>query len=216
MISTSPLCGPLFEEEKIDVRGLQRVGVEVLWDLLLFDKDSAADLQADRVFFFSLDFKYGISGLFHGDKDMQTEDTLQYTVVEQGPVWVVGLEERIDPPRMAEQIPALWDRMEATGIIEKLGGTRAGLYSTYEGDHTSPYNLIVGAALPSPIELPEGFVMREMPEAKCAKFVTSNDLPKEVVDVWMWVWQSDLNRAFQHDLELYKPEGNAEVYIEIG
>lgn len=146
---------------------------------------------------------------------------MKYSIVEKGPLWVVGIEVRTDNAHAAETIPPLWDRFYLEGIPQKLSGDMVGLYTDYEGDYTKPYTLVAGCVASTPLTPTEGMVIKEVPKAKFAKIVVEGSFPQSLMDAWEWVWEDNIERSYQNDFELYpggfSPDSGApmELYIEV-
>ena len=119
-------------------------------------------------------------------------------------------------------IPALWEKFMSEGILEKIPNkvdhTLYCIYTDYEKDHTKPYTTILGCKVSDLTEIPDGMVSKTFSEASYERFVaTGNLMHGAVFDEWTKIWDSDLNRSFTADFEVYDsrsqdPE-NAEVDI---
>jgi len=123
---------------------------------------------------------------------------------------IIGLEIKISNQdgQAARDIPLLWEQFYKEGIKDritnKLSETVYGLYTKYEGDHTQPYSLIVGCEVNSiPIELPEGCTVYETEASSYASIPAVGNFPAGVIQAWEQVWNSDLERTFTNDLEVY-------------
>ncbi len=126
----------------------------------------------------------------------------------------------------AKDIPALWQRFmqEETGIKVKnrIGDEIVCAYLEYEGDHMSPYTCLVGYKVPNLDHIPEGLKGITIPAGGYQKFLAKGDLTgKALWDVWMGIWQTDLDRTYKVDFELYGDRaypinnGEADVYIGV-
>ena len=121
-----------------------------------------------------------------------------------------------------KDIPALWDRFISEGIAEKIPNkinhSIYSVYTDYEKDHTKPYTTILGCAVESLDLIPEEMVGITIETAYYEKFIAKGNLNDGIViNEWIKIWNSDLNRSFTSDFEIYgekaqNPE-NAEVYI---
>ncbi|KIO50674.1 GyrI-like domain-containing protein [Flavobacterium hibernum] len=123
-----------------------------------------------------------------------------------------------------KDIPALWDRFISEGIAEKIPNkinhSIYSVYTDYEKDHTKPYTTILGCAVESLDLIPEEMVGITIETAYYEKFIAKGNLNDGIViNEWIKIWNSDLNRSFTSDFEIYgekaqNPE-NAEVDIFI-
>ena len=110
--------------------------------------------------------------------------------------------------RILEQIP------------NKIDNSIYCIYTEYEKDHTKPYTTILGCKVSSLENVPNGMVGKTIEEAMYSKHIaTGNILQGIVFNEWTKIWNSDLERTFTADFEIYgekaqNPE-NAEVDIFI-
>lgn len=123
-----------------------------------------------------------------------------------------------------QDIPALWNNFMSNGILEKIpnkiDNTIYCIYTEYEKDHTTPYTTILGCKVSSLENIPNGMIGKTIEAAVYSKHIaTGNILHGMVFNEWTKIWNSDLQRTFTADYEVYgakaqNPE-NAEVDIFI-
>jgi len=123
-----------------------------------------------------------------------------------------------------KDIPALWDRFISEGIAKKIPNkinhSIYSVYTDYEKDHTKPYTTILGCMVESLDLIPEEMVGITIETGSYEKFIAKGNLNEGIViNEWIKIWNSDLNRSFTSDFEIYgekaqNPE-NAEVDIFI-
>jgi predicted transcriptional regulator YdeE len=122
-------------------------------------------------------------------------------------------------------IPQLWETFLSNGIQEKIpnkiDNTIYCLYTDYEKDYLAPYTTVLGCAVSSLNDIPEGFTAVTIDKAKYSKRVAKGNLQDGIVfNEWISIWNSDLNRAYTTDFEVYgeksKNPENAEVEIFVG
>ena len=119
-------------------------------------------------------------------------------------------------------IPVLWDKFLSKNLIEKIPNKLSSeiycVYTEYEKDYTKPYTALLGCKVENLNEIPEGMIGKEFKGGKYQKFIAKGDLTKGVVvQEWSKIWNSDLERKYTADFEVYgekaqNPE-NAEVEI---
>lgn len=153
---------------------------------------------------------------------------------------VVGVSEVItNRDEASEQINALWERFfkESVGqsVSSKVDDIIYAVYSDYEGDYTQPYRLTIGYkiqkgeqrdALLLQDEQRDALLrddtlhMVEVQEADYAMMSAAGEQPKALIETWTAVWQSDLDRLYKTDFEVYGQrffeEGVNEVLVAIG
>ena len=94
------------------------------------------------------------------------------------------------------------------------------IYTDYEKDHTKPYTTILGCKVESLDFVPENMIGKTIESADFEKIIAKGNLNEGIVyNKWLEIWNSDLNRSFTADFEVYgekvqDPE-NAEVDIYI-
>ena len=93
------------------------------------------------------------------------------------------------------------------------------IYTEYESDFNGPYTCIVGCRVDSLENIPDGFVGIYIAESAYRVYKSVGNLAECVEDTWMQIWQSDINRKYAADFDIYgegamDPE-NAEVDIYV-
>jgi predicted transcriptional regulator YdeE len=137
-------------------------------------------------------------------------DTMtNYTVVEKPEMLLVGIECRTSnaPGAAMNDIPALWGRFYGENIMSKIDNRMSdeviALYCDYEGDYTQPYSLVIGCAVSTVDQIPEGFVAKHVPGGTYAAYRAIGEHPKTLIETWGQIWQTDLPRTYTGDYEVY-------------
>lgn len=139
-----------------------------------------------------------------GDPSMK-----DFKVIRKPAMVIVGIECRTSnhPEAGPRDIPKLWQKFYGEKIFDKISNKASddviALYCDYEGDHTKPYSIVIGCPVASADQIPQGLVAKTVPASTFAVFRTGEDFPKSLIDTWIGVWQSDLNRTYTGDYELY-------------
>ncbi|HEY5371808.1 MAG TPA: GyrI-like domain-containing protein [Hanamia sp.] len=139
---------------------------------------------------------------------------------------VIGISVRTtnENGQQGKDIPALWNRFLTTGIAEqipnKIDNAVYCIYTDYEKDHTKPYSTILGCRVENLNNIPNEMVGKTFDESAYEKFVAKgNILQGMVFSEWTKIWNSDLDRTFTADFEVYGEKAqypeNAEVDIFI-
>ena len=124
----------------------------------------------------------------------------------------------------ARDIPALWNKFMVEGVAAKIPNkvdeTIYCLYTDYEKDHTTPYTTILGCAVNTLADIPKEMVFKTIEVANYQKYTAKGNLNEGIVfNEWMKIWNSDLDRAYTTDYEVYGVKAgdmeNAEVDIFI-
>ena len=142
--------------------------------------------------------------------------------------YVVGISIRTtnENGKAMQDIPALWQKFMSEGIINKLtnrvGDESYAVYTDYEKDHTKPYTMILGYRVENLEAIPEGMMGKKIETSNYEKFTAKGDLTKTaVVDEWMKILNSDINRTYTSDFEVYGSKaqnptnGEAEIFIAV-
>lgn len=125
----------------------------------------------------------------------------------------------------AQDINALWERLFEDEIGQKLEEVRENdfiyaVYSNYEGDHTQPYRFTLGYKLAADQTAPADFYTVTTQSDDYAMLAAAGEQPKALIEAWTSIWQSDLDRNFATDFEIYGPrffeEGVHEILICVG
>ncbi len=139
---------------------------------------------------------------------------------------IVGIELRTDNSELGiKKIGAHWQRFYADQILRqipnRINDNIIALYTDYEADHTKPYSLILGAETTNTDTAPEGMVLKRIPSQKYAIFTAKGLLPQALVRKWQEIWDTNIQRKFNADFELYGEQSNkgdeseVNVYIAI-
>lgn len=139
---------------------------------------------------------------------------------------IVGLSKRTsnDPGKADQDIPKLWEKFMAENTLNripnKVDQTLYAIYTDYEGDHTKPYTIVIGCNVSKLDNIPEDMTVKMIPESNYTKFIAKGDLTKDaVISTWMDIWNTNLNRTYTTDIEIYGEKaidptnGEAEILI---
>lgn len=124
----------------------------------------------------------------------------------------------------AQDIPALWNQFITEKIAEKIPNKISNdiyaVYTDYEKDHTKPYTTILGCAVKNLDSIPTEMTGKIIGGTHYEKFTAKGNLTDGIVyNEWVKIWNSDLNRIFTTDFEIYGAKAqnteNAEVDLFI-
>jgi predicted transcriptional regulator YdeE len=142
------------------------------------------------------------------------------------PFYVIGIAVRTtnENNQAATDIPALWNTFitgdVAAKIPDKTDQSVYSIYTDYEKDHTRPYTTILGCRVANLDNIPEGMVGKAIEGGTYTAF-TAKGKPDEgiVYNEWVKIWNSELERTYTSDFEVYGPKAqdpaNAEIDIFI-
>jgi predicted transcriptional regulator YdeE len=140
--------------------------------------------------------------------------------------FIIGLSIRTtnENNQSATDIPALWNKFMTENTIEnipnKIDNAIYSVYTEYEKDYTKPYTTILGCKVSSLDNIPTGMTGKTIAKETYKQFTAKGNLADGIViQKWIEIWNTDLNRKYTADFEIYgekasNPE-NAEVPIFI-
>lgn len=149
---------------------------------------------------------------------------MQKVTIESFKVIGIAVRTTNENGQAAQDIGQLWQKFMSEGIAEKIpnkiDANVFSIYTNYEGDHTQPYDTILGCKVSSLEAIPEGMVAQAFDGGNYLKFISKGDLTKGVVfGTWSEIWKQDLDRVYTADFEIYGEKAqnpsNAEVDIFI-
>lgn len=139
---------------------------------------------------------------------------------------VIGISVRTtnENGQSGKDIPALWSQFMSEEIQSKIPNKVSEdlfcIYTDYEKDHTKPYTTILGCKVESLDVVPENMIGKTIDSANYEELIAKGNLSEGIVyNKWLEIWNSDLDRSFTADFEVYgektqNPE-QAEVAIYI-
>lgn len=141
-------------------------------------------------------------------------------------VYIIGIAIRTTnkDQQSANDINKLWGRFWGENITEKvpnkLNEAIYCIYTEYEGNFTQPYTTLIGYAVSSFNEIPEGMIGITIEHGDYMKLTATGKLSDGIViNEWSKVWQSDLPRNYKSDFEVYRANtdpDHAEIDIFVG
>jgi len=139
---------------------------------------------------------------------------------------VIGISVRTtnENGQSGKDIPALWSQFMSEEIQSKIPNKVSEdlfcIYTDYEKDHTKPYTTILGCKVENLDVVPENMIGKTIESANYKELIAKGNLSEGIVfNKWLEIWNSDLDRSFTADFEVYgektqNPE-KAEVAIYI-
>lgn len=117
----------------------------------------------------------------------------------------------------------LWQKFETDKIFElipeKLSNEIYAVYFNYEKDETTPFSYFIGCKVDMNSETPKELEELMIPTQEYSKFTAKGVMTCCVTDTWKEIWNSDTERKFGFDFEVYDERSqdwsNAEVDIYI-
>ncbi|MBS9523247.1 effector binding domain-containing protein [Litoribacter ruber] len=123
-----------------------------------------------------------------------------------------------------ENCDEIWKKFVTGGYSEaipnKVNDNIIAAYFNFEGDSTKPFEFLVGCQVTHVDEIPEGMQTFEMDHGPYLKVRSHEKIPECHSAAWKEIWESDIDRKYSTDFEVYSSEiqdwRNAEMDIYIG
>lgn len=141
---------------------------------------------------------------------------------------VIGISVRTtnENGQSGKDIPALWSQFMSEKIQSKIPNKVSDdllcIYTDYEKDHTKPYTTILGCKVESLDVVPENMIGKTIESANYEELIAKGNLSEGIVfNKWLEIWNSDLDRSFTADFEVYgektqNPEkAEVDIYIAL-
>ncbi|BDS12675.1 GyrI-like domain-containing protein [Aureispira anguillae] len=147
---------------------------------------------------------------------------MQSTTVE--PFKIIGISVRTTNQnnQAAQDIPALWEQLMTQNIVakipNKINDAIYSIYTNYEGDHTLPYDTILGCQVSTLDHIPEGMIGQSFEGGNSVKFTAKGNLDEGIVyQTWLEIWETNINRKFTADFEVYdaKAQNRTDAVVDI-
>jgi len=143
------------------------------------------------------------------------------------PFYLLGLSVRTtnEANQSQKDIGDLWQRFFSQNIIEQIPGKANNdiycVYTDYETDATGAYTTLLGCRVASLQNLPDGLAAITIPETTYRVYKSVGKLPNSVLATWQHIWQTDMNRAYTTDFDVYGPKSQdsnqpeVETYVAV-
>lgn len=123
---------------------------------------------------------------------------------------VIGIKMRTTNKDMqaSKDIPAFWQQFISEKITEKIPNkvdtAVFAIYTNYESDYTGAYDMILGCKVTSLDKVPKGMIAKTFNSGTYTLFTAKGKKSNNIVyNKWTEIWNSDINRSYQADFEVY-------------
>jgi predicted transcriptional regulator YdeE len=134
---------------------------------------------------------------------------MEYIETKLDKFYVVGISVRTTNQNALSQkdIGELWGKFYAQNYIEKIPNKVSNdvfcIYTDYESDQNGAYTTIIGCKVTAAKEVPEGMILKEIPESKYRVYTAKGKMPDCVIATWQHIWQSPITRKYTADFDIY-------------
>jgi len=122
-------------------------------------------------------------------------------------------------------IGALWTGFINDDLIHQIPGKLSEdiycVYTDYESDHNGFYTAVLGCKVNSLDNIPGGFNGIIIPGGKYQACYLSGKFPKKIIEAWQEIWQSNIERSYIADYDLYiadsksPEETDVQIYLSV-
>lgn len=123
---------------------------------------------------------------------------------------VIGVSSRTtnENGQAAKDIEKLWEKFWGEKIQNqvpnKVSEDIYAVYTDYETDFNGPCTTIIGMAVSSLEQIPEGMVGVRIEETTYQRFVSKGKMPEAVFNTWIEIWANKkLNRTYKADFTVH-------------
>lgn len=107
-----------------------------------------------------------------------------------------------------QDIGALWNRFISEQVTASIPGkvddTIYNVYTEYEKDYTRPYTTLLGCRVNNLDTIPEGMKGITIHAANYLRYTAKGNIHDGIVfKEWQKIWNTDLDRAYTADFEVY-------------
>lgn len=147
-------------------------------------------------------------------------------IIEQFSVIGISIRTTNENGQSSQDIPALWNKFLTENIAEKIpnktDNTVYCIYTDYEKDYTKPYTTILGCKVNNLDTIPNEMTGKTFDKANYVKHIAKGSILQGMVfNEWTKIWNSDLDRAYTADFEVYgekaqNPENSeVDIYVSV-
>lgn len=125
---------------------------------------------------------------------------------------IVGISVRTTNQNHQSQgdIAKLWEVFFRNNVMQmipnKVSDDIYCIYTDYESDYTAAYTTVLGCKVSSLLNIPADLIVKEISASKYNKYISEGELPYAVGKTWAHIWQSNINRRYLADFDVYGEE----------
>lgn len=142
--------------------------------------------------------------------------------IQTEPFYVIGISVRTtnENGQGIKDIGGLWGQFFSQQVLEaipnKVDNVIYSIYTEYESDHTRPYTTIIGCRVEHLNEIPSGMKGIRIEGGTYTQLSARGDMQQGFVgSKWYEIWNSDLNRAYTADYEVYGEKAHNPADAEV-
>lgn len=148
-------------------------------------------------------------------------------VIQIDPFSIIGISKKTSniDNTASNDIGYLWQQFIRENLVDlipnKISDDLYAVYTEYESDYMGAYTIFIGCRVSSLDHIPAGFESVEIKGGIYKKYSPKGKMPDVVVEGWQNIWDSNLDRNYTTDFELYdqraaNPENAViDIYVAI-
>jgi predicted transcriptional regulator YdeE len=145
---------------------------------------------------------------------------MEETKIETFQIIGIAVRTTNENQQAAKDIGDLWNRFITKEILQKtpnkVDNTIYSVYTDYESDYTKPYTTILGCKVTNTNNVPKGMISKTITGGKYIKFVAKGNLTEGAVfKTWTKIWETDLQRKYTTDFEVYGEKAQNPLKAEV-
>jgi predicted transcriptional regulator YdeE len=151
----------------------------------------------------------------------KNSNTMKYQTKQLPSFYLVGIWVRTTNQNNQSQkdIGELWGKYMQENIAAKIKNKVSDdvycAYTDYESDETGKYTTLLGCKVKSLDSIPPGMIGITVPESTYRVYTSIGKLPDCVVNTWMNIWKTHINRKFATDFDVYGAKANDQSNAEV-
>lgn len=134
---------------------------------------------------------------------------MKYEKITQEAISIVGIAVRTTNKdgQAQHDIAELWKKFIENNIADlipfKISDDIYCIYTDYESDFMGEYTTILGCRVSDTNDTNDEFIYKEILSGDYLKFTSEGKLPEAVGKTWMHIWQSNYDRKYTADFDVY-------------
>lgn len=144
------------------------------------------------------------------------------TINQTETIKIIGFELRTSNQEAFQTIPKFWGEIMGENRLNKIAPsvseTIYAVYTNFQNpgkNNEGVYSLIIGKEVLSHQKAFDGLAETIISPQKRAVFDVEKNHPEKVGAMWQEIWNTNLEKTFVSDFEIYKPTGEIEIHIGI-
>lgn len=118
-----------------------------------------------------------------------------------------------------KDISDLWNTWFAESlsnkILNKIDDRIINMYTNYDSDEHGFYTAILGHKVENSEVIPNGMIGMKINASKYREYESNGKIPDCVLETWMDIWKSEIDRSYIADFDVYDPNTMNSNYVKV-